>query len=377
MVLFLAAVSANPALGRVAAEVERSESGPAPAEQAELRVGLPEGSSAKVSVLLGEGGLVLDLPKGASYPLDFVAASGGLLRGAKVVSAPGDRIHLELMLAGGLCNAISYEPSAVVLTLRRRGSLAPQEDDATQAYRLGPEDKILVTITGRPELTQQLVVTGNGTVTAPLVGDVTASGLTVRELVERLTELLARDYLVDPQVEIQVLEYKSKWVMVTGNVRTPGRVALKGSSKLKDVVADAGGLSEDAGEEIVISRAPADGSSQPTTLTVQRESFERGEVDPPLSSGDIVNVKPALYVYLQGEVHTPGRVRVERGMTLLKAIALAGGLTEWANHKSVQILHEGSSTRPIVVNMKEVQNQVIEDPPMKGGEIVIVKRRFL
>jgi polysaccharide export outer membrane protein len=346
-------------------------------EKAEIRIDLPAGSPPQMSVSLGEGGVSLDLPRGVTYPLDFVAASSGMLRGVQVTTLPDARVRLELKLASGLIDGFKVDPGAVVITLRRRGGSSVADTDPGARYQLGTEDKIVINIAGHPDLTQQLVVGGNGTIVAPLVGEVTASGLSPREVASKVTELLARDYLVDPKVEVQVVEYRSKWVMVTGEVRVPGRVPLRGGSTLKDVLVDAGGITADAGEEVLITRAGAVAGAQWETLQVDREAFERGEANPSVFHGDIVNVRPALYVYLEGEIRTPGKQRIERGMTLLKALALAGGPTEWANRKSIIVRRAAKPAKDEVYNLKDLEARKVPDPSIRGGDIVIIKRRFL
>jgi polysaccharide export outer membrane protein len=347
-------------------------------EKAEIRIELPPGPPPKVSVTLGEGGVSLELPRGVTYPLDFVAASLGMLRDVQVTSLDDARIRLDLKLAAGLIDGFTVAPGNVVVTLRRRGASSAADAEPAVRYRLGPDDKIVISIVGHPDLTQQLVVGGNGTIVAPLVGEVTASGLSPRELSSKITQLLARDYLVDPQVDIQVLEYRSKWVMITGEVRNPGRVPLRGGATLKDVMVDAGGMTADAGEEVLITRAGLVGGVAPgETLKIDREAFERGETNPPVYHGDIVNVRQVSYVYLEGEVRTPGKQRIERGLTLLRALALAGGPTEWASRRSITVRRAGQPVSDEVYNLKDIEKRKVSDPPIRGGDIVIVKRRFL
>jgi polysaccharide export outer membrane protein len=261
--------------------------------------------------------------------------------------------------------------------MRRRFSdpwdlTAARDDD----YRLGAEDKIQVGINGDPKLSQQIVVGPDGRVSFPLIGDVVLGGLTLREATETVTELLARDYLVDPKVDLQIIEYKSRWVMVTGEVIKPGRVALRGGATLKDALADADGLSVGAGEEITISRDAPDGKGK-VQIPVDRLAFERAEINPPLKTGDIVSVPARLYVYVQGEVRQPGKVALERGMTLMKAISSVGSLTEWASEKGIQIISENATKEKRVFNLKDIRAMRIPDPPLKGGDVIYVKRRFL
>jgi polysaccharide export outer membrane protein len=110
---------------------------------------------------------------------------------------------------------------------------------------------------------------------------------------------------------------------------------------------------------------------------VDRGAFERGEANPVLTPGDIVEIGRSRYCYVQGEVRAPSRVRVERGLTLLRAIALVGGLSEWADRTEIQILREtDGESRLTSHNLKKIQRGKAEDPPLRGGDVVIVNRRF-
>ncbi len=343
----------------------------------QIVVGLPEGTDHDVSFAFGDGKVSLLLPAGAVFPLDFEHESNGLLRSGEVVLVDAKHVRLDLKMASGVVDGIDVSTKAVVVKLRRRftesrETASGRDDD----YRLGPDDKIQVAVNGDPKLTQQVVIGPDGRVSFPLVGDVALGGLTVREATENVTELLARDYLVDPKVDIQIIEYKSRWVMVTGEVGKPGRVPLRGGATLKDALADADGLSVGAGDEIVISRDAPEGKGK-IQISVDRREFERAETNPPLTTGDIVSVAARPYVYVHGEVRQAGRVPLERGMTLMKAISIVGGLTEWASESTVQIMSEGSTGKQRLFNLKDIRAMRIPDPPLKGGDVIFVKRRFL
>lgn len=342
-----------------------------------ILVAIPPGTDRSVSFTFGDGKVSLELPNGATFPMDFVRDSNGLLRAGEVVPIDAEHLRLDLRLAAGVVDRIEVGPNTVIVGLRRRFSdsmdgMSGRDDD----YRLGPDDKIQIAVNGDPKLTQQVVVSPDGRVSLPLVGDVTVGGSTVREATENVTELLARDYLVDPKVDLQIMEYKSRWVMVTGEVGKPGRVALRGGATLKDALADADGLGVGAGDEIVISRDAPDGRRK-IQIPIDRAAFEHAESNPALKTGDIVNVPARPYVYIQGEVHLPNKVPLERGMTLMKAIAIVGGLTEWANEKGVQIMSEGSTGAKRLYNLKDIRAMRVPDPPLKGGDVIYIKRRFL
>ncbi|HZN55045.1 MAG TPA: polysaccharide biosynthesis/export family protein [Candidatus Polarisedimenticolaceae bacterium] len=343
----------------------------------EFSIALPEGSDADVALAFGDGKVSVELPRGASFPLDFERESNGLLRSGEVTSIDAARVRLDLRLAAGVIERVEMGHGSVVIKMRRRFAESADGVAGRDAdYRLGPEDRIQIAVNGDPKLTQTLVVRADGRASFPLVGDVAIGGQSVREASETLTELLARDYLVDPKVDLQVVEYKSRWVMVTGEIGKPGRVPLRGGATLKDALADADGLTVGAGDEIVISRDDPSGTGK-IQIPVDRRAFERAEVDPALKSGDIISVPARSHVYVQGEVRAPGKVALERGMTLMKAISMAGSLTEWANEKSVQIISEGATGEPRLFNLKDIRSLRVPDPPLKGGDVIYVKRRFL
>jgi polysaccharide export outer membrane protein len=343
----------------------------------EIVVGLPPGADHDVSFAFGDGKVSIALPSGATFPLDFQRESNGLLRQGEVVPVDATHVRLDLRLASGVVDSIDVSPTRVAVKMRRRfvetGEVKPGRDDD---YRLGADDRIQISINGDPKLTQQVVVDPDGRVSLPLLGDVPLGGLTLREATQNVTELLARDYLVDPKVDFQITEYKSRWVMVTGEVGKPGRVVLRGGATLKDALADADGLTVGAGDEILISRDAPDGNGK-IQIPVDRRDFERAEVNPPLRTGDIVSVPARSYVYVQGEVRQASKVALERGMTLMQAISIVGGLTEWASEKGVQIMSEGSTGKKRLFNLKDIRAMRIPDPPLKGGDVIYVKRRFL
>jgi polysaccharide biosynthesis/export protein len=347
------------------------------ARSGEITIALPEGSDHAVSFSFGDGKVSIDLPRGARLPMEFERESNGLLRSGDTHPIDDTHIRLDLKMASGVVDRIEVGASSVVVKLRRRftdtGAGGAERDDD---YRLGPDDKVLVSINGDPKLTQTLVVGPDGRVSFPLLGDVAIGGSTLRQATQTVTELLARDYLVDPKVDLQITEYKSQWVMVTGEVGKPGRVALRGGATLKDAISDADGMTIGAGDEIVISRDSPEGAKT-IQIPIDRAAFERAEVNPPLKTGDIVNVVARPYVYVQGEVRLPGKVPLERGMTLLKAISIAGSLTEWASEKGVQIISEVAGKQKRVFNLKDIRDLKVPDPLLKGGDVIYVKRRFL
>lgn len=367
--LLLALAACSPLWAQVAFRPEPSST------TAEIRIELPAGVEPKVSMALSLSGMTLNLPKGAIFPGDFSAASNGLLRGA-TSRAEGDRVLLQIEFAAAGFDHIEYEPSAVVLHFRSRYAAEEQFVDREDQYLIGPDDRILVRVHNHEDLTGLFVVDRQGLITLAHVGDVRAAGLTPRQLEAGLVDVLS-GILVAPRVDVEVEEYRSQWVMVGGEVNRMGRVPLHGGTHLKEVLGETGGFTDYAGELITISRR-IQGTESTVTMTIDRLDYETGKKNPTLQHGDIIEVKRAEYCYIQGEVQESNRVRIERGMTLLRVISLAGGLTDWADRKNIKIRRSmvpgaGETTH----NIKRILNGREEDPVMQGGEMIIVPKRFL
>lgn len=192
-------------------------------------------------------------------------------------------------------------------------------------YRLGSGDLLKISTFGYPDLTADVRISESGNITFPLIGQVAADGLSTRELETLITERLAEGkFIVRAQVSVLIVEYQSQKVSVMGQVAKPGQYFLDGTTKVLDLLAKAGGVvDESAGDEAVLLRR--DGVSQPIDL----EALFRGDAaqNPLVVDGDTINVLRAPRFYIYGEVQKPGAYRLERNMTLSRAITAGGGLT--------------------------------------------------
>ena len=132
---------------------------------------------------------------------------------------------------------------------------APAAVPATPGdYEVGPGDVIEVAVYGNDDLSRIPTVQTNGSISLPLLGEVQVAGLTVAEVQRKITNLLAKDYLVNPQVEVKVRDYNSQYVSVVGEVNTPGRKPLRGKTRLIDLLSEGGGFKPTASGEVMITR---------------------------------------------------------------------------------------------------------------------------
>jgi polysaccharide export outer membrane protein len=249
-------------------------------------------------------------------------------------------------------------------------------------YRVGPGDVLDITVLGQADLTRTATIQPMGAITLPLVNDVPVTGLTVGEVQRKLTTLLARDFLVNPQVEVRVKEYQSQFVLVLGEVNAPGRKPLRGSTRLIDLLVEAGGFNARASGEIYITRADGsfEGGNRSLRLRLggQLTAQEYVNLELPLRHGDIVTALAKSYVNVEGEVQRPGRFAIEGDLTVSGAIAMAGGLTRFGSSdvKLRRIDPQTGRVTVVEVDLKAVRSGKQPDPAIANNDVVSVPRRL-
>jgi polysaccharide export outer membrane protein len=210
-------------------------------------------------------------------------------------------------------------------------------------YRLGTGDVVRITVFQNPELGLETRLSEGGQITYPLLGTLRLGGLTVAEAERELADRLMRgNFLRNPQVTLVVLQVRGSQANVLGQVNRPGRYPLETSeTRLSDVIAQAGGISP-GGADVVVVTGTRDG--KPFREEVDFPALFApggGARDIVLRNGDAVWVdrQPLLYIY--GEVQRPGPMRLERGMTLLQALATGGGLTLRGTERGIRVHRKG------------------------------------
>ncbi len=205
--------------------------------------------------------------------------------------------------------------------------------------QLGPGDTIAVQVYGQPDMSSTVYVADDGTIAVPLAGNVQVAGLSPAQAGARIESALKNGkILVDPHVTVTVTQTRSQRVSVLGQVGTPGRYAIESNTTIFDLLAQAGGINAQGSDTIYVIRQDADGKE--TRYPVDMKGLTSGAGTLPtvtLKGGDSVFVPKAEQFSIYGEVQTPGRYRVEPGMTIIEAIAKAGGITLRGSARRVDI----------------------------------------
>jgi polysaccharide export outer membrane protein len=182
-------------------------------------------------------------------------------------------------------------------------------------------------------------VSDDGSIPVPLAGAVPIAGLSPQQASARIEKAL-RDgkFLIDPHVTLTVAQSRSQRVSVLGSVGTPGRYAIESNTSIFDLLAQAGGVSENGADVVYLLRADKDGKEIRYPINLKGLSSGANAIPTQtLRGGDTVFVPKAEQFYIYGEVQTPGKFRVEADMTVVEAIARAGGITLRGSQRRVEI----------------------------------------
>jgi len=231
-------------------------------------------------------------------------------------------------------------------------------------YALAPGDVINVKVYNEPELSVSGIrIPGNGEISYPLLGRIDVENHTVTTLEKHLTALLLNGYLKEPKVSVSIAEYRP--FFVKGDVRQPGRHPFSEGMTLEQALTVAGGSTE-LGENnnIVINRQNGE------TLEVQ-------EISVPIRPGDVITVKRDVvteaeestnYVYLYGEVGSPGGYEYRHGLTVEKVVAMAGGFTPRASKRKIDISRYNEGEGPTTLDGVDLTREVLPGDVITVGE---------
>jgi polysaccharide biosynthesis/export protein len=239
------------------------------------------------------------------------------------------------------------------------------------AVRLGAGDLLEVSVYNVPELNTKLRVSTNGEIYLPLINNVHVAGLTIEEAEALIERRLDRGgFVKGPHVQIFVQENNSAGASVLGEVRKPGIYPILGNQKVFSLISAAGGFTEHAGKSITVTHR----DQTPVTVPISRNIEDHPESDIAVLPGDVVTIRRADIFYVVGEVNRPSGFLMDSGhISVLQAIALAGGTSSTAKLNGARIVRKGSAGLIIVpVQLKKLMEAKISDLPMEADDILFV-----
>jgi polysaccharide export outer membrane protein len=269
---------------------------------------------------------------------------------------------------------------AVLLALALQ---APSPAAAQTGYQVGPDDVLMITVTGEADLTGERIVGLDGTIDVPWIGRVNVAGLTTRAVEDALVKRLVDGgfFVRVPQLSVHVKAYRSQSVYVMGEVAQPGDYPLTGNMTIMDVINKAR-LLPSAGEHIHINRPPsgrkgavatADPGDGTTVTKIRKSDLQSGLAaqNVALQDGDTIFVPKAESIYITGYVQNPGPYTYDGELTVLQALALAGGVTERGARNRIKIIRQQPDGKP-----KELKNVKMTEIVKPGDTIEVPQRRM-
>jgi polysaccharide export outer membrane protein len=254
---------------------------------------------------------------------------------------------------------------------------------AAQEYTIGPRDVLGIMVWGQTDLSRDYGVDPDGFIPFPLLGRVKAAGSTPKELAAQLTELLGRDYLVNPQVIVNVKEYLSQKVQVLGAAEKPGVYYLTGPTTLLEILSRAGGFASTAGKQVLLVRNQGTPDGAGTALRLSLEKIQAGDPgeNARVQSQDIVIVSRAqAYSYFVfGEVKRPGAYTLDKETNILEGITVAGGFTEKAAPGRTRVIRstpQGQKVIEIDINDILRRGREARTVMLQESDVVVVPESF-
>ncbi|HET7694608.1 MAG TPA: polysaccharide biosynthesis/export family protein [Vicinamibacterales bacterium] len=241
-------------------------------------------------------------------------------------------------------------------------------------YIVGPQDLLAVSVQGVAELTRDVIVDQDGTFDFPYIGRISAAGKGVRAIEAEIKSRLSPRYLVNPVVNVDVKAFRSQVVYVLGAVVRPGSIRIAGNATLMSVLAEVG-FSTKSGSVITITRrprgsrasGPAANAPNAETIKVNRKELELGSAQTiVLQDGDTISVPEAEKFTVTGYVRSPGVFELDGDISVLQALAIAGGATEQGATNRIEIQRAGEAKPLKNVKMSEM---------VKPGDIITVPRK--
>lgn len=273
------------------------------------------------------------------------------------------------------------------------GSLWGQKppDDVPNGYVLGPGDQVGILVSDAEELNGKAFRVGtDGYLELPLIGRIHASERTAEQLEADVTTYL-RKFLEHPQVVLTVTEFKSQPISVLGEVNSPGVHQLQGRKNLYEVLSLAGGLREDGGSTVKVTRkliwgriplpsARDDAAGQFSVASVNVKSILDGSTpgeNIPIMPEDVISVPKAEVIYVIGSVHKAGGFVMgdNTSLSALQLLSLAQGLDNTAAPERAKILRNtgaGAAATEIPVNLRKLLKGEGADLALQANDILFV-----
>ena len=266
-----------------------------------------------------------------------------------------------------------------------RGNANPAQASEDDLYKIGSQDTLDIQVFRHPDLNQRVAVGPLGTIALfRLERPVVAVCRTARELANDIAAAYKEKYLKDPQVQVMVLEQKSRSFAVIGAVEKPGNYFISRRVHLLELLAFAGGPNKESGTRLLVARAGSTSNCKEASagddegievMDFKLRDVQEGKQTLWMKAGDVVSVLDADIVYVYGNVNKQGSLKIREPITLTQAIASAEGLKPAAKKDKIRVLRQiaGKADRDeFVYDLGLIDKGKVKDPYLEPNDIVAV-----
>lgn len=235
-------------------------------------------------------------------------------------------------------------------------------------YPLGAGDAIRVQVFQNPDLTIETRVSENGAITYPLIGTIDLGGLSVAVAEKKIATALEQGgFIKQPQVNIALVQIRGNQVAVLGQVNRPGRFPMEtANTRVSDMLANAGGATP-TGDDVAIVTGLRSGKPFRKLIDIPSLFLSESAADDiVLQGGDAIYVHRAPVFYIYGEAQRPGAYRIERGMTVMQALAQGGGPNARGTEKRLRLNRKAADG-----STQQLEPQLTD--PVMSNDVIYVK----
>src|SRR5712672_2518164 len=251
----------------------------------------------------------------------------------------------------------------------------PQEAAAAgrpQNLRIGIGDLLQITMFGTQDFNSDFRVSSSGDISLPPLGAVHVAGMSTSEAEKSIErQLVEGGFYREPRISVFEKEYVTQGVSILGEVKNPGVYPLLADRHLLDLLSQAGGLTPNASKAVSVTHA---GQNTPSVVTLSPNPELAATSNPAILTGDTIMVASAGIVYVIGNVNKPGGYPMtDNQLTVLQAIALAGGNAPMAALDRAQIVRQVKGAREAVpISVKKILDGHNKDIRLQPQDILFI-----
>jgi polysaccharide export outer membrane protein len=270
-----------------------------------------------------------------------------------------------------------------ILSASAAAQTAPEASPANRPsdYVVGASDVLKITVFDEPTMSGTYRVDTDGSFQYPMLGRVAVAGLRVRDIELMLRTKLEDGFIRRAQVAVDVDQFRSRSIFIVGEVRSPGKYPMQGQMSLIEALAAAGSTTPTASTEVLILRPSKPGAltqaltpdqaDQTNVRRINLGDLQLGRLSENITmqEGDTIFVPKAEKFFITGQIRNPGAYTFERGLTVLQAISLAGGLTEKGSNRRIKVIRTDKG--------KKVEKGMDLDDTILPGDTLVIPQRLL